>query len=1249
MVKFTKEYLSLIQCLLYRAQKRKKTKQVIKFKKIFYKSKSIILFILRYQSRNHLKQKKIKKCLSESMFKNFLKFSILKKQIQNYYFLNPQFKSKNQIPNFSEIFNNVNYYTLLLNSKKKQLFFSNFIFNSNNIKLSFLYLRHLKIEFFCLFTYSVFLLFLPTSNYFTFNVKKTNLGTKESKYLLGKFNYQTYYNFYVYHHNYFLDSVKIQYQQNVYLDLLSNRKQQFFINKRQKKNINIKINTQFIQKTIDNYKNYRFQKNNLHFYSIISDYSFFRNNRCFFYSKVLDNLFFYYLKKIKLLKLKLNNIQKQILLIMLEPIWESLFEISSYSNRPGRSLYDAIEYIRLNLRKQPMFLFKIYLKFFDKISYKSQNIKRNFNKFDNFFLYNKYFLFNNINIIFSFFCFFQNITFYGIQQKYQNNYLRTKEQLFLYQIIKIIKENNKKNDIYFYKFFYNKYFYILMMQNKLQKIFINRNTINTNNICSYLKKNKYKKIIKNYKKFIIDYNKNNKKIFNQYKHNLLSKNYLTNNFLIFLLNNFFFEKIKNLKQRLFLIELYKQKFPFYLEKFIVIFFPVTNSFSKIKGTSFSTILKDSNLFVAKSAFLLFFIKNNKKALFATNLLNYWNNDNFCFFKIINTDKNFQLKIDSININKWELIFVLPTQKKSQLNYKILLKINLSFVFGYFNSLNYFLNIPSFHNSFLRYLFFIKIKKIDFYSNLLIKKILINNKIFFMIMHYCNFDGKFFSFFELKLKMNFIIFLLKKNDVRFIWNTFIKYENQILSFNSNFLFLKSFQTILKKWMILNKILYFLYFEDKKELYISSFSNIRFQLKSFFNYCQDWIFFYLKDLLNRNISKYFYLINLSNKKLYLKRNIKREKTNKNFNMLSILCSIKFFVIKEKHTYLLYNKKFNGFSFFNFFMFHKNQTHQQFFLNVLFFWQFYFTQVLKKFKYINCFNNYYDIYFFIIKKNKIWIKKKIKQRVKFHFLQFFFLKYDYQIMIRNKNSLKYFNFIIFSLKNISSFRLFNIIFSNILKTKDESILIYYQKLLQQQQLKISYYFSIKPSKSNIKKHLYEIHHLVKNSHNKTQKYIIFKVSKIIKNWCLYYQIITPTILYKYLDYLTLQILWRWACKRHYQKSKKWIKMKYFYKIKINGDKLSNISNLNKTSNQSIVFASKINFFMNFNRKKYKYSVFKHFFNQYINHRILNNNQTFKRIFICLPNHNDIILIKHNFIQNDRSPFDGDFFYWIPRNFYS
>nr|YP_002000372.1 group II intron maturase-specific domain protein [Oedogonium cardiacum]ACC97268.1 group II intron maturase-specific domain protein [Oedogonium cardiacum] len=1251
MVTLMKEYLSLLQCLLYKAQKRQKIKQILKFQRILYKSQSIVFFILRNKNFKNNERKKFINFLSEPIFKKFLKMCILKKQIQICYFLNSQLSSRKKLINFKASLQNFS--SLFLESKKKKLFYINFISGHHNLKLSYLFfnnnsinwnrnfLGHLKLEFLSRFTYYILLLFLPTHNFLLFDVnnknkqlsvKKSNISSLQLGMKYSSFNYQTFYNIYLHHHNYYLDSEKIQYQNSFYFHLLSNRKQIFFFNYKQKKRY-IKIN-RFRDNFILNYKNSINKYTNFCYYSMILNNPFFRQNSCFFSFKLVNNSFFNHFNKIEFLEIQLNNFQKQILFFLLEPIWEACFEIASYSNRRGRSLYDVIEFLRFHLKKQPMYLFKIYFHFFNKIIYKKKEKKKNLKY--NFILQKKSVVFDKFNSVFNkikidslFFNFMENIIFYGIQKKYQNYYLRTKQQIFLYQILKIIKQNNKKNAIYFYKIFYNKFFFILTIQNPIQKKVEKRKVINNF-------------FIINYKKFIIESCKNshfNKSIndYNNVRHhsviNLKLETYFINNFLILSLSYFFKEKIKNLKNRLFSIELKKQKFSFYLQKLVSTFFPRNTNLSKTKGISFSIIYKDSNFFVSKNSFLFFFIKKNKKLFL--NLLNQWNKENCNFFNKRKNNtlllKKLQCEINTIHRNQLAHIFIFSKKIYSaQLNFRTLVKINLSFIYGYLNSLNLFLNLDSFNT----FTFLLLRKNIYFYATLVKQNSSFKNITFFLLMYYCNLYVKFFSFFTYSFKINFFLFLLEKNDVKLIWNSFIKYKDQIFYFNSNYIFLKSFQTILKKWMILNKTMLFLYMENNKKSNISPVLHFMLYSKSFL--LTDSLIYYIKIFLN------IMILNL----LYLKRFLYNKFNFQKSPLLSTLWSINFFFIKEKHTFLIYKKKINGFGFFNFFMFHSNK--KICIANFLFFWQFSFLKILYNFKYIQSFINYFEIYEFIIQNDKILKNKQINQIMRFLFFQYLFLQYNYLIFSEYNNFLE--QLINFYFKNkFINLHLFKFIFYKIIKTR--STLIFYNKLIQQQTLKIYFDFSIKPSKYRIERHLFKICNIVKKSHNKTQEYIIFKLSKNIKNWCYYYQIITPTILFKYLDYLTLQILWRWACKRHYQKRKRLIKMKYFYKFNFISPMLNNFA-LKKNlvtiflKNKKIVFASQRNLFINLDLKNDQTILFKKISDK--KETFSNINQIYKKKFICLPNHSDIILIKHTLLQNDRSPFDGDFIYWIPRNFY-
>jgi len=118
---------------------------------------------------------------------------------------------------------------------------------------------------------------------------------------------------------------------------------------------------------------------------------------------------------------------------------------------------------------------------------------------------------------------------------------------------------------------------------------------------------------------------------------------------------------------------------------------------------------------------------------------------------------------------------------------------------------------------------------------------------------------------------------------------------------------------------------LYIENNKKS-ISGFQ-IMLYSKSFLLNQNDWLLFYVKLFLNRIILKKFYLKNTINKKFNFQK----------LSILSTLWPIKFFITKEKHTFLLYNKNFNGFGFFNFFMFHTNKNKKICISNFLFFGNF------------------------------------------------------------------------------------------------------------------------------------------------------------------------------------------------------------------------------------------------------------------------------------------------------------------------
>jgi hypothetical protein len=90
-----------------------------------------------------------------------------------------------------------------------------------------------------------------------------------------------------------------------------------------------------------------------------------------------------------------------------------------------------------------------------------------------------------------------------------------------------------------------------------------------------------------------------------------------------------------------------------------------------------------------------------------------------------------------------------------------------------------------------------------------------------------------------------------------------------------------------------------------------------------------------------------------------------------------------------------------------------------------------------------------------------------------------------------------------------------------------------------------TLNPSKREIKIYFEKLKKIVKNSNAINQENLIVKLSNNIRIWAYYYKIISNKKILHYCDYLLFKMLWRWCCRRHPSKNKKWIKYKYFHKI--------------------------------------------------------------------------------------------------------
>ena len=135
------------------------------------------------------------------------------------------------------------------------------------------------------------------------------------------------------------------------------------------------------------------------------------------------------------------------------------------------------------------------------------------------------------------------------------------------------------------------------------------------------------------------------------------------------------------------------------------------------------------------------------------------------------------------------------------------------------------------------------------------------------------------------------------------------------------------------------------------------------------------------------------------------------------------------------------------------------------------------------------------------------------------------------------------------------------------------------------------IKPSSKSIKTHYRKLADIFDKQKTAPAKALIAKLNPVIRGWANYFSTIVSKEIFSKLDMLLWKRLWRWVSRRHPNKSAKWVKKKYFPKIK-------------NTRNWEL------------NDGKY----------------ILNR-------------HSDVPIVRHVKVKGNKSPFDGDWTYWSSR----
>lgn len=86
------------------------------------------------------------------------------------------------------------------------------------------------------------------------------------------------------------------------------------------------------------------------------------------------------------------------------------------------------------------------------------------------------------------------------------------------------------------------------------------------------------------------------------------------------------------------------------------------------------------------------------------------------------------------------------------------------------------------------------------------------------------------------------------------------------------------------------------------------------------------------------------------------------------------------------------------------------------------------------------------------------------------------------------------------------------------------------------------IKPSKKNVLAFLRKIRAVIKGSPTAKQETLIATLNPIIRGWANYHQNQVGKDTFQKVDHLIWEQLWKWACRRHRNKSQKWVKRRYF-----------------------------------------------------------------------------------------------------------
>jgi RNA-directed DNA polymerase len=87
------------------------------------------------------------------------------------------------------------------------------------------------------------------------------------------------------------------------------------------------------------------------------------------------------------------------------------------------------------------------------------------------------------------------------------------------------------------------------------------------------------------------------------------------------------------------------------------------------------------------------------------------------------------------------------------------------------------------------------------------------------------------------------------------------------------------------------------------------------------------------------------------------------------------------------------------------------------------------------------------------------------------------------------------------------------------------------------------ITPSKKSVKAFLRTVRERIKNSRGMSAGDLIEQLNPLIRGWALYHRHVMSKAIFDSVDHAIFKALWAWAVRRHRNKTRRWIKDKYFH----------------------------------------------------------------------------------------------------------